>query len=478
MADLKTGSVREVWKVSYPMMISFFSMMFMIFIDRIFLSWYSTESFNAATTAGTLAWGFILAWTTLASMSEVFVAQYNGAKKHEMIGSPVWQTIWLTLLSVFFYIPVGYFLTPLIYDINTQSSEYHFFQILIYCGPVFAIIPAIGGFYIGRGKTSIMQWMAILGNLVNIVLDPLFIFGYKDLIPSMGIKGAAYATGIGSFVEAILLFWLFTRKKHRENFGTSNFSFDRSLFLQTLKVGLPPAIFVALEIIGWSLFYHFMSVISPLHIFVASVCQTILILFLFFGMGLEKGTIALAGNFIGAGQRNKITSVLTSGFKLASIFTLISSIFLIIFPGPMIDWFLQNPSMLDPAMSLNQINLAEAKFLIRIGLAFITFYIFLENLRWILNGILTAAGDTFFLLISGAISVWFLLLVPTYLFIVIPKANIAYSFVIWIVYSASASLIVFIRFLKGGWKEKSLVTESAKLELDAEESTESDSVTT
>jgi MATE family multidrug resistance protein len=465
MTDLKNGSVREVWKVSYPMMVSFFSMMFMIFIDRIFLSWYSTESFNAATTAGTLAWGFILAWTTLASMSEVFVAQYNGAKKHDLIGSPVWQTIWLTILSVFFYLPIGYFLTPLIYDINTQSSEYHFFQILIYSGPIFAFIPAIGGFYIGRGKTSIMQWMAILGNLVNIVLDPLFIFGYKDLIPSMGIKGAAYATAIGSLVEAVLLFWLFTRKKHRTSFGTSNYKFEKSLFFQTLKVGLPPAIFVALEIIGWSLFYHFMSTISPLHIFVASVCQTILILFLFFGMGLEKGTIALAGNFIGAGERNKISTVLTSGFKLASLFTLISSIFLIIFPDPMIDWFLQNPTMLDPSMNFSQLNIIEAKKLIRIGLAFITFYIFLENLRWILNGILTAAGDTLFLLISGAISVWFLLLVPTYLFIVLPKANIAYSFVIWIVYSASACIIVFTRFLKGGWKEKNLVSEKEALDL-------------
>ena len=92
MTELKTGSVAELWKVSYPMMVSFFSMMLMVFVDRIFLSWYSTEAFNAATTAGTLAWGFILGLITLASMSEVFVAQYNGAGKFSKIGSPVWQT--------------------------------------------------------------------------------------------------------------------------------------------------------------------------------------------------------------------------------------------------------------------------------------------------------------------------------------------------------------------------------------------------
>ncbi len=464
MAELKTGNVSELWKVSYPMMVSFFSMMLMIFIDRIFLSWYSTESFNAATTAGTLAWGFILAWTTLASMSEVFVAQYNGAGKLSKLGSPVWQAIYLTFASYLFYVPLAIWGTPLIYDPISNPNEYCFFQILMFFGPIFALIPAIGGFYIGQGKTQIMQWMAILGNLVNIVLDPILIFGIDGFVPSMGIKGAAIATGIGSLVEALLLFYLFMRKEHRITFGTLNFSFDKTLFFKTIKVGLPPAIFICLELMGWAIFYHLMAKISPIHIFVASVCQTILLLFLFFGMGIEKGTIALTGNFIGGDEKSKVVNVLKSGLKLVTSFALITSLFLIIFPDPIINWFLQNPSHVDPEMSLLGINLSEAKKLIRIGLIFTTFYILLENIRWILNGILTAAGDTLFLLTSGAISVWFLLLIPTYLFIVLPKANVAYSFIIWIVYSATTLTVVFFRFRHGNWKLKNLVSENRILE--------------
>lgn len=463
MTELKTGSVAELWKVSYPMMVSFFSMMLMVFVDRIFLSWYSTEAFNAATTAGTLAWGFILGLITLASMSEVFVAQYNGAGKFSKIGSPVWQTIWLTLASYLFYIPVATWGTSLLYDPTLSPNEYYFFQILMYFGPIFALIPAIGGFYIGRGKTQIMQWMAILGNVVNIILDPILIFGVGDIIPSMGIRGAAIATGVGSLVEAILLFYLFMRKEHRITFGTLKYSFEKSLFLNTIKVGLPPAIFICLELMGWAIFYNFMAQISPMHIFVASVCQTILLLFLFFGMGIEKGTIAITGNFIGSKEKSKVVNVLTSGLKLVTSFTCISALFLIIYPDPLINWFLQNPALLEPGMNLLSIDVLEAKFLIRIGLVFITFYILLENIRWILNGILTAAGDTLFLLTSGAITVWFLLLVPTYLFIVLPKTNVAYSFIIWIVYSATALGIVLFRFLQGKWKLKNLVEEKIEV---------------
>ncbi len=463
MTELKTGSVAELWKVSYPMMVSFFSMMLMVFVDRIFLSWYSTEAFNAATTAGTLAWGFILGLITLASMSEVFVAQYNGAGKFSKIGSPVWQTIWLTLASYLFYIPVAAFGTSLLYDPIVSPNEYYFFKILMYFGPVFALIPAIGGFYIGRGKTQIMQWMAILGNVVNVILDPILIFGVSDIIPSMGIKGAAIATGVGSLVEAMLLFYLFMRKEHRVTFGTLKYSFEKCLFMKTIKVGLPPAIFICLELMGWAIFYNFMAQISPMHIFVASVCQTILLLFLFFGMGIEKGAIAITGNFIGSKEKSKVANVLASGLKLVTSFTCISALFLIVYPDPLINWFLQNPALLEPGVNLLSIDVIEAKFLIRIGLIFITFYILLENIRWILNGILTAAGDTLFLLTSGAITVWFLLLVPTYLFIVLPKANVAYSFIIWIVYSATALGIVLFRFLQGKWKLKNLVEEKIEI---------------
>ena len=457
--SMKTGNVRELWSVSYPMMVSFFSMMLMIFVDRIFLSLYSTNAFNASAQAGTLAWGFILGWTTLASMSEVFVSQFNGAKRFSLVGSPVWQMIWLTLLSYLFYIPLAIWGSPLIYDPKLNPNEYDFFRFLMFFGPIFSLTPAIGGFYVGQGKTQIMQWMAILGNLINIILDPIFIFGFQGIIPSMGIRGAAIATGIGSFIQALFLFIIFLRKEHRQNFNTLNWAFNKSLFFRSIRIGLPPAVFVCLELMGWAIFYHLMAQISAVHIFVATVCQTILILFLFFGMGVEKGAIALTGNFIGEGERSKVPTVLYSGIKLISIFTFISALFLIVYPYPLIDWFLQNPSLLDPSLNNLEFNLLETKLLIRIGLIFTTLYILLENIRWMLNGILTAAGDTLFLLISGALTVWFLLLIPTYLFIVIPKASIIYSFIIWIVYSAIATGVIFLRFLQGKWKLKNLVSD-------------------
>ena len=457
MSEMKSASTKELWKISYPMMVSFFSMMFMIFIDRLFLSWYATESLNASVQAGTLAWGIVLGWLTMASMSEVFVARFNGAKKFDMVAKPVWQMLWLTIASWIFYIPLAFWGTPLIYDPILRPEEFHYFRIFMFCGPVFSLVPAIGGFFIGRGKTQILQWMAVLGNVINIILDPIFIFGIDGFFPSMGIKGAAIATGIGTLIQGVVLFFFFIQKKYREKYQTTNYSFNKQIFLKTVRVGLPPSFLVCFEVLGWALFYHLMATISGLHILVASICQSIFLLFIFFGMGIEKGAIALAGNFIGANEHQKIPGVLYSGIKLLGIYGIFIILLFIVYPDPLINWFFYNPESLEYASSFSGIELSDVKNHIRIGLFFSTFLIFFENLRWVLNGILTAAGDTLFLLLSGAFNVWFVLLIPTYFFVVLPKADISYAFLIWMIYGFFSAALIFLRFLQGKWKNTEVI---------------------
>src|SRR5271163_4406056 len=101
------GSIRELWTISLPLMVSTLAMLFMIFTDRIFLAHYSIGALNASVNAGTLAWAFMAGLGMVTAMSEVFVAQYNGAKLPKRIGSPVWQMIWFSLFSVSLCIPLA-----------------------------------------------------------------------------------------------------------------------------------------------------------------------------------------------------------------------------------------------------------------------------------------------------------------------------------------------------------------------------------
>ncbi len=445
------GSLGELWKISYPMMINFLSLCAMLFVDRIFLSFYSKECLTASVTSGTLSWAFITAILTLAAMSEVFVSQFNGAGKNKELGRPVWQMLWLCLFSFGFFIPVGLILAPIIFPIATLPLEHSYFSFFMFTGPFFCFNSALAGFFIGRGHPKIIQWMAVVGNLVNVVLAPIFIFGIAGVFPSLGIMGAAYATFIGSVVQCFVVFLYFINKKHDAMFNTRNYQFDKKLFLSCLKIGIPPAVFVSLELVGWTIFYLMMKGISETHIFVAGVLQSILILFLFVGWGIEKGCVALTGNFIGQKKNYLVNNVFLSSLKLLSIFSILLATLLFAFCDPIIHWFFN-----DHSLSLESI--AETKTTIKTSLFFLFFIIVIENIRYALNGILTAAGDTLFLLLAGTASLWIFCFIPTYFFIYLPKSSVIYAYAIQVFYASAALLIVYLRFAQGKWKNLSITT--------------------
>ena len=460
--SITTGSLKELWALSFPLMISFLSLFAMIFVDRVFLSFYSTATLNAATSAGTFCWAFLLGWTTMASLAEVFVAQYNGSKQFHKLGEPVWQMIWLGAISILFFMPMGIWGGDLIYGTKSPSNlENSYFTITMFFGPASVFLAALTAFFVGQGKTAIIKWLALFGNLINIILDPILIFGIKGVIPSMGINGACIATGIGIIAQVIVMACIFLSKKNQENYKSFDWAFKFKAFKQCVRIGLPPACFIFFELFGWAMFYKMMQQISTTHILVASICQSVLLLFVFFGMGLEKGSAAVAANLIGSERIEKVKNVLISGIKLTAIFTLFIAFFFWMWPELLMNLFFKNPQAFDAHFQdlnlLNSEQLVQIKRLVKIGLIFTGLHMTTEYIRWLLSGILTAAGDTMFLMISGTLCVWLFILAPTYFFIMKPKASVEYAFIIWVGYSLIATSISLIRFYKGKWKRKALV---------------------
>ncbi len=445
------GSIRELWNISLPLMISTLASLFMIFTDRIFLAHYSVEALNASVNAGTLAWAIMSGIGMITAMSEVFVAQYNGAKHYKRLGIPVWQMIWFALFSCLFFVPLAVWGSPAIFAGDRYASlEIDYFRLLMLFGPSYALMMAFSGFFIGRGRTKVMIWLAIVANLINIVLDWALIFGVPGLVPEMGIQGAAIATCLGYFFESAVLGYLFLKKENRISFGAANWKFNWKEMKKCCRVGVPQGIFCALEVFGWAVFYWMMTDMGEKHITISSICQSFTILLSFFCDGLSRGAAAVAGNFIGSQRYDLVRKVLRSGFALMIVFSVATAFILVVDPVDIVKvLFIQNP---DPAI--------QASLKVCMVLSFI--YIFFDGLRWVFSGLLVAAGDTLFLLIAGSLSVWVFLLAPVYFFVVKQNLPIEYAWGLTVLYAALFFLVYWIRFKQGSWQKINLVTEQAR----------------
>ncbi len=455
---IQDGSMKRLFRISFSLMISFLSMFLMLFVDRLYLSRYSLDALTALSSVGNFFWAGCVTWISLVATAEVFVAQYNGAREYSKLGQAPWQMIHLAGLSFLFFWGMGYFGSQFFYD-NGWMNHYEmtYYRWNNYHAPLQIIYTAMTAFYIGQGKTRIIQWLGLLGNGVNACLDPLLIFGFKDWVPSMGIKGAAISTGIGTCVQVVVMVFLFMKAENRLKFGTRQFQWRPDLMRKCLRIGLPPALFTLFELLGWAGFYSMMKMTSQKHTIVCGVIQSLFLLFLFFSIGLEKGVAAIAGNLIGAKKLSEVNRILKSALKLIGIFSLFVAAFMIGMPGTISDLFLNNPTSIH-ALPLDQ--LFEVKQSIKFAMYALVIYWMIESIRFVFSGILTSAGDTRFLMIAGVCSIWFFLLVPTYFFVFQPKAPVEIAFYIWIFYSVASAGIYALRFYQGKWKSRQLIEES------------------
>src|SRR5690349_19218751 len=93
------GSLKEIWTISWPLMLGLLSGSFMLFADRLLLARYSTAALNACATSGMASYALMIIPLITAGISEVFVGRCNGANQMQEVGKPVWQMIWLSLLA-------------------------------------------------------------------------------------------------------------------------------------------------------------------------------------------------------------------------------------------------------------------------------------------------------------------------------------------------------------------------------------------
>lgn len=438
------GSLRELWSLALPLMLSSLSATTMVVADRWLLAQYSITAHNAAVVATTLGWAFIFGWIVLANIAEVFVAQYHGAGLRKQLGVPVWQMIWLSVASIAFFIPASIWGGELFYGTFPETSyERDYFSIMLLFGPFYPLYAALCGFFIGQGKTRLVTIVVIVANLVNIGLDTILIFGIDGWIPSYGVKGAAIATSIATITQSVILAFAFFSKRHREEHGTTLWHFQWKSFTECIRVGLPNSIFFVCEILAFAVFYAMMNGMGLEYITVVGICQSMWILFSFFVEGINKAASTVAANLIGAGKTYLIPKTIRAGVVLNVIFFLLMVATLLVGSDFVIQQFLPDAK---PEF------IASIHSSLQTCLYFMSVYMFFEGLRFLFSGILLAAGDTMFLSIAGSTMVWILMVLPAYYWVVVGGASVEAAFSLWVIYSVISSVVYLGRVLQGKWK--------------------------
>lgn len=284
-------------------------------VDSAMLGHFGEDSFELAAIgiAGLFTWMLNTFLWPLSNGIQAITARRYGRQDHLstdsrfVTGEALDNGIITALLSASLAIAASFFARPLL-SLMIGTPEILELSLQYISIMRFALIPtgiffAVQGFFSAINKTSYVMWSGILSNVLNIILNYIFIFGKLGL-PSMGIRGAALGTVFAfSFAAMFLILIVFFR-----GYGLKYrlFSFKHlSTRLQRdiVRVALPPAV---QNIIALGIFMTYQAIIedySPLYLAATHAVFSFYRLNKTIIGGFARSAGILAGNALGRGER-------------------------------------------------------------------------------------------------------------------------------------------------------------------------------
>ena len=177
----------------------------------------ATESLAAVGIVGAFISMLVWVFGQIRSAISSIISQYLGADKLDEVKNLPAQAIAIVVLGSVFILLISYPFSKQIFQFYNASGlvlDYCivYFKIRIFGFPFSLFVFAIFGIFRGLQNTFIPMIIAIIGALLNIVLDFIFVYGIEGYVPAMNIEGAAYASLIAQITMAVISFVLLLKK--------------------------------------------------------------------------------------------------------------------------------------------------------------------------------------------------------------------------------------------------------------------------
>ena len=203
----------------------------------------------------------------------------------------------------------------------------------------------------GEGDMKFPMMIAGLGTILNIILDPIFIFKleqYGNIGFGMGVRGAAMATVISQLIVFLIFIYMLFIKDHAYiTFNLKDFVPSKFILWDIIKVGLPASLSMIIMALGQGVFNKILIHYSSQTVAAYQVAGRLDMLIFLPIFAIAGGMTTLVGMFYGAKEIGALNNIVRYGMMSAFIITLISSSFVYFFADIFSSWFTDDQEIID-----------------------------------------------------------------------------------------------------------------------------------
>ena len=442
MMNNKHFTYRDIWKISYPIIIGLVAQNIMLVIDTAFLGRVSEITLGAAAIGGVFYLTVVMLATGFSVGTQIMIGRRNGEGRYHAIGNvfDLAQGVLVTM-AIVVWVLLHFAAPPLLERIISSPAileESLVFLNFRKYGLLFGfVVLGFNALYIGNTKTMVLSLSTFVMAFFNIVLDYLLIFGNYGF-PEMGIAGAALATNIAElFTFLFYISWAYFNSDYKKFLLFQRFLPDRKLLRTLLNLSVPVMFQYFFSFSAWFVFFLIIEQIGETALAASNITRSIYMVLMIPVWGLSASVNTLVSNTIGRNQHDRVIPLILRVLLAGIVINILLVQVLIFFPDPIIRFYTDSQSLTEATKPLLRV----------IAFALIAF-----SAGMILFNGLSGTGKTMLALKLEILSIIFYLLTT----LILALGFKAPAHVVWtveIVYFSVMGLLAFIALKKANWRE-------------------------
>lgn len=329
--------------VSAPIMISMLVQSLYNLVDSIFVSKVGEMAITSVALALPLQQLMMAVGIGSAVGVNSYVSRSLGAKKFNESNKAANNGIFIAFMSFVIFFLIGLFFSKNIIEIQTGDTE------IVSTGPIYLKICCMGSLGIfmhlmferllqSTGKTMYTMIAQCVGAILNIILDPILIFGLLGL-PKMGLTGAAVATVISQWIGGITVI-IFCLKYNKEiKISFSLMSPDLKIIKNIYKVGAPSIVMISIASITVFCYNKILASFSTTAIALLGVYFRLQNFIYMPVIGLNNGIIAIVAYNYGAKKFERMKEAIFTAFSYSLVLMTLGMLMMLIIPKELLSLF-------------------------------------------------------------------------------------------------------------------------------------------
>ena len=328
-----------ICKMSIPIMFSMMVMALYNVVDSIFISHYSAKYLASLSIVFPLQMGIIAVCLGTAIGINSLTSRYLGAGNTDKANKVAITGMWLEIISSLVFILFGIFFSGVFANAFSSDPEIingtkAYLSICLIISTPLMFSSVIERLMQAEGDSIHPMIVQIVSALINIVLDPVFIFGIGPF-PEMGVAGAALATVLGQIVGCIIGY-IFYRRINILSARIHNlikFKPEKQTIKEIYKVALPSIVLQGLTSISTLLMNIIIVAFSDIAVAVFGLyfkVQSFLYMPLF---GLNSGVIPIVGYNYGARNKDRVVKTVRIAMAIGCSVMLLGTLLFQFFPN-------------------------------------------------------------------------------------------------------------------------------------------------